>query len=73
MIAFDYIDLIHRILLRYRTLTAFAFALNIPEQALMEWLRNERSMSLDLIDRMAVLLEIPDAEIERYFFRRVES
>lgn len=67
--AFDFSDLRGRIIARYKTQAAFAAAMGLAESALSARLCNSIMFKADEIKRAAELLEIPDAEINHYFFK----
>ena len=73
MIKYNYDKLQDRIIERFRTKRAFAQALGVSEGTLSAWLQNKRYMACDAMHRMVELLEIPDLEVDEYFFRRLEG
>ena len=66
--AFDFSDLRGLIISKYKTQGAFAAALGLGESALSARLTNLVPFKADEIKRAAALLDIPDAEINKYFF-----
>ena len=69
-IVFDYSLLEARIVERYGTREAFAKALGVPESILRRWLGNLRYWPHDQMVKAVKLLEIQDAEVGDYFYRR---
>lgn len=67
--AFDFSDLLGRIISRYKTQGAFAVAMGMGESALSARLNNGVAFKADEIKLAAQLLDIPDDEINKYFFR----
>lgn len=67
--AFDFSDLRGRITARYKKQGAFAAAMGLSESALSERLNNGVAFRADEIKLAAKLLEIPDDEINKYFFK----
>lgn len=66
--AFNFSELKGRIKAKYETQTAFATALGLSESALSARLNNIVPFRADEIKRAAKLLDIPDNEINKYFF-----
>lgn len=66
--AFDFNDLRGRIKSKYKTEGAFAAALGLSASALSARLTNGVPFKADEIKLAAALLDIPDAEINHYFF-----
>ena len=70
-IVFDYSLLEARIVERYGTREAFAKALGVPESILRRWLGNLRYWPHDQMVKAVKLLEIQEAEVGDYFYRRM--
>lgn len=66
--AFDFSDLRGKITSKYKTQGAFAAAMGLSESALSERLNNGVAFRADEIKLAAKLLDIPDNEINKYFF-----
>ena len=66
--AFDFSDLRGRITSKYKTQGAFAAAMGLKESALSARLNNGVAFKADEIKLAAQLLDIPDGEINKYFF-----
>ena len=69
----DFADLKARILSMFGSYRAFAAALGVSVGTLNRWLNNKTSMPMDALYRMVDLLLIPDAEVNYFFFRRLEA
>lgn len=69
--AFDFSDLSGRIIARYETRGAFAAAAGFSESALSSRLNNKVPFKPEEIKKICApeLLDIPDDEITRYFFK----
>lgn len=65
---FDYRALKTLIKQRFGTYRAFASALKVSEGTLNRWLNNKTPIRLEALRRMVELLEIPDREIDSFFF-----
>ena len=67
--AFDYSNLRGLIVSKYKTQGAFAAALGWSESVLSARLTNLVPFKADEIKMVAALLDIPDSEINKYFFK----
>lgn len=67
--AFDYSDLIKLIRYKYGTQENFAKSLSIGRVSLSQRLNNRLDFSQEEILKASKLLEIPENEIPRYFFK----
>ena len=65
---FDYTALRGRIKERFGTYRSFAAALGVSDRTLRRWLQCKTDMKIRAISRMVEILEIPDCEVEFYFF-----
>lgn len=65
---FDHTALRTRIKERFGTYRSFASALGISNSTLYRWLQENGNMPCSAIFRMAEILEIPDREVETFFF-----
>ena len=66
----DYTALKARIKECFGTYRAFAAALGISERTLRRWLNNKTPMPIWALSGMVKLLEIPDKEVDFFFFDR---
>ena len=71
-IHFDFTLLQHRITDRFGSTKEFAQALAVPEKILNRWLGNVRFWPRNKMIEAVKLLEIPEREIDRYFFWRCD-
>ncbi|MGN0983065.1 MAG: DUF739 family protein [Candidatus Limivicinus sp.] len=65
---FDYTALRGRIKERFGTYRSFAAALGVSDRTLRRWLQCKPDMPIRALYRMVEILEIPDCEVEFYFF-----
>ena len=72
-IRFDFSLLQQRIDERFGNTKEFARALGVPDRILFWWLGNVRYWPRDAMINAVELLEIPEQEIDRYFFRRCDN
>lgn len=70
---YDFTDLSARILGRFENYLAFAKAAGISPEQLRRYLQNERPMKVSVMNRMVELLQIPDIQVDSYFFRRLQE
>lgn len=68
---FDYRKLKSRIIERFGSMKDFANALGVSENLLSQIMSNKKHWESDLICKAVELLEIPDIEVQEYFFKRV--
>lgn len=67
-IRYDFRDLRQKILGQYGTLKAFAAAMGVHPSTLRRWLKNVSYMPVQAINKMLGLLDIPEADVQRFFF-----
>ena len=70
---YDFTDLSARILDRFENYRAFAKAAGISPEQLRRYLQNARPMKVSVMNRMVELLQIPDIQVDFYFFRRLQE
>ena len=67
-IRYDFRDLRQKILDRYGTLKAFSADMGVHPSTLRRWLKNVSYMPVQAINKMLELLDIPEADVQRFFF-----
>ena len=68
--AFDFRKLRGKIVEKYSTVSAFAQAFGVSKNTLSKKLNNQVKFSADDIIKIVDMLDIPENEINEYFFRQ---
>ena len=67
---FDYSKLRGRVVEKFETLTNFANAMNLSEKSISSKINNKTYWKNNEISKACELLDIPDKEVNQYFFKQ---